>query len=365
MSLSPAVSKPEKALLLVSGGPKSAALSQLLHAQKLPVLGFHVSVFAAGSVRKKLEELEHRLHIPIYEDNAEEEFQERVIDTIVHRSIHSGTLDVRYAFHREILINRALRYANKHKISHIYTAHSVHLDVDPITKSVTLKAPHATHADQSRYFGGLSADLLLKIQAPFGTMTKALVDRFVDQFSLSDMTGFDLEAQPLFDFMTMREWIKDHLPPEYSGKGMVQATEGNTVGEHEGLNRFQIGQSLGRDPNPDRRVQLEKPEEYVVVGFDVPRGNLIIGQEPQLESSQYFLRDWTQSDPRSSLLPRKTTVRLHDRDDELDADLSIFGYQSALLKLHHPARAVLYGTRITVYEKGEWFGSGVIEKVIS
>lgn len=127
--------------------------------------------------------------------------------------------------------------------------------------------------DQSYVLSMVNRDVLNHVLLPMGEYTKDQAREIARKMGL----GTDAKAEsqeicfiPDDDYVALLE--KHH--PELVREGPIVDAEGNTLGTHEGIHRYTIGQRRGL------RVAMGKP--YYVIGLDAERNTVVLGPKDQV-----------------------------------------------------------------------------------
>ena len=106
---------------------------------------------------------------------------------------------------------------------------------------------------------------------PLGDLLKPEVRVLADKYGLPTARKKDSQGICFIGQVKMSDFLRHYLPDK---PGKIVDTEGKTLGSHNGLHLFTMGQRKGHG--------VASPREgiaYVVVGKDVKRNRLILGYE--------------------------------------------------------------------------------------
>ena len=151
--------------------------------------------------------------------------------------------------------------------------------------------------DQSYFLYTLSHEHIAQTLFPVGDIAKPEVRRIAEEQDLithdkKDSTGICFIGERKF-----KDFLQKFLPAQ---PGVIEDTEGNNVGEHEGLMYHTLGQRKGLLIGG---MKEGSGEPWYVVDKDVERNVLIVGQgkdHPRLYSCLLY----TSPSPRDGLLSR-------------------------------------------------------------
>jgi tRNA-specific 2-thiouridylase len=136
-----------------------------------------------------------------------------------------------------------------------------------------------------------------------------------------------------------------------SRPGPVVTPDGQTVGRHNGLHRFTVGQRRG--------INCPSSEPYYVVRL-VPRTNtLVVGRKKDLlhESCTVTQPHWIGPEPD---LPFSAHVRLRYRHQAVPATVTAAGDEALAVTFTSPQNAPTPGQGAVFYVEDEVVGAGII-----
>jgi tRNA-specific 2-thiouridylase len=272
-----------KIVVAMSGGVDSSVAAALLTEQGHEVIGLSMQLYdqsdgqnAFGSCCS-LDDLydarrvANAIGIPHYILNFEREFDEQVVSNFVREYAAGRTpipcarcnSDLKFA----TLAERAAGFGAEA----VATGHYARVERDARSGKAVLKRGADRAKDQAYFLFSLTQEQLARAVFPVGNVSKELVRDYARRYNLPVADKPDSQEicfvpdDDYAAFVTRRE-------PAAATAGTIVDERGQTVGHHEGIHRFTVGQrkGLGLSSSPDgtpRYVLALRPaDNQVVVG---------------------------------------------------------------------------------------------------
>ncbi|CAB1081253.1 hypothetical protein JY97_05660 [Alkalispirochaeta odontotermitis] len=345
----------------ISGGVDSLMSAYLLNEQGLNVVGIHfitgyetdstVSRSRSQGSKKKHDVLKigEQLGIAIEIVDVRHEFQEKIVGYFC-RSYQSGRTP-NPCMHCNPTIKFGAILAHAHKIGarQLATGHYARIKKDQSGNHRLFKG-RDPQKDQSYFLARLTQGQLANACFPLGEMEKSIVKKMAVQKGLYPVTRS--ESQDVC-------FIKDEGYAEFLAQqtgfdpqpGAIETVRGQTIGEHQGLHLFTIGQRRG--------INCPAAEPYYVVRMDAERNRLIVGAKDDLLSAQCRVTDinWIGREP---VAPLEINTRVRYRSKEVPTTVIPQADYTALVKFKKPQPAVTPGQGAVFYRDDEVLGAGWI-----
>lgn len=137
-----------------------------------------------------------------------------------------------------------LQYARQELgINKIATGHYARVNYDPTTGRYQLRRAVDLHKDQSYFLYEVGQEELSACVFPLGDRTKSQVRLIARELGLVTAEKPDSQDLCLIEaYGSMRQFLAKYLSPR---PGDIVDTQGNKLGEHEGIHNFTIGQRRG------------------------------------------------------------------------------------------------------------------------
>lgn len=316
------------------------------------------------------------LGIPFYTFNFEDIFKETVVEYFINEFKALRTPNPCVVCNRKIKTGRLVKYVQALGFDMLATGHYINIvqqsgddyqvlnygDVDkrakiledfPDHQDLYLKMGNDDKKDQSYFLYTMKQEDLVRLVFPLGKMVKDDVRRLASEWNLpvaSSKESFDICFIPGDNY---RDFLLRHMP-EYIVPGDVVDTEGEVIGNHQGLPFYAIGQRRGFTTN--------KIVPYYVVGFNKDKNHLIVGKSAQTERSAFSLHSSTFAS-ENFFGKMDCQIRLRHMGGFIDGTVEKNG-DDVKVKLSTGQRGVSPGQSAVFYHNRVLLGGGVIDEVI-
>ena len=214
--------------------------------------------------------------------------------------------------------------------------------------------------DQTYFLNQVKTEQLDNVLFPLGGLKKSEVRAVADAAGLSvahkkDSTGVCFIGERKF-----KKFLAEYLPA--NAGDIVDAATGATVGRHDGLMYYTLGQRRGLG------IGGVKGEtgRWFVLDKDVKNNRLIVscGDERELYSDALEGSEFNIIGDFDMPETLDCTAKTRYRQPDFPARLTARGGGRFMLEFGEPQRAVTPGQYAVVYVGGRCLGGGVIEKAI-
>ncbi len=370
----------KKILVGMSGGVDSSVTAALLKNQGHDVIGAFIQV--ADSNDNQLRGLKEegggagfgarcctslnqedvkricdQLDIPFYLINAQEEFQEKVVDYFVHEYLQSRIPNPCVPCNINIKLKKLHEKADSLECQWIATGHYAQITYDSTSGIHHLEKAVDSLNDQTYFLHHLTQKVLKRTLMPLGGLTKAMVGRLATEFDLLLTQERDAQKICFIDDPQYIHFIESRIAPSLMSAGMIRTVEGAIIGEHEGLYRFTIGQNAGFE------IRVKEPEHYFVVGFDPKSHALIVGEEKFLYKKEIMASHLNWVRPINQLQSIRCKAKIRPRHEEAFCRVTCFENEIAHIEFDEDQRAIAPGQMIVFYDAQEVLGGATILSV--
>ncbi|MEF8799045.1 MAG: tRNA 2-thiouridine(34) synthase MnmA [Candidatus Bipolaricaulota bacterium] len=293
-----------------------------------------------------------QLGLPHKKIDFSSEFKSEVVDYTIEQYIKGVTPNPCARCNRLVRFDLLREQAEKMGVPLIATGHYVRSvergDWKHLLKGID------ENKDQSYFLYGLEQEELEKAVFPLGDYTKEEIYSIAEE---EDLVTAKVEESQDLCFVPEGNY-RDFLEREASElieSGEIVDTEGNNLGEHEGLPFYTVGQRKG--------LGLQNNKALYVIDLDYPNNRLVVGSEEELYSSGLIAvdRNWiTGSPPAKSNLEVK--IRYRARAVKATVEITDDGFR---VLFDEPQKSVTPGQIAAVYDRDELLGGGIIEEAIN
>ncbi len=212
--------------------------------------------------------------------------------------------------------------------------------------------------DQSYFLYTLSHEQVAQSLFPLGELAKPDVRRLAEKLELvtakkKDSTGICFIGERKF-----RDFLGRYLPAQ---PGAILSTEGEVVGEHQGLMYHTLGQRKGLGIGGTKQGS-EAP--WYVVDKDLTNNQLIVAQgpdHPRLMSMGLTAQQLHWVDRASLQTPLRCTVKTRYRQSDIACTVTPLAKDRIEVHFDHPVAAVTPGQSAVFYRDEVCLGGGIIE----
>jgi tRNA-specific 2-thiouridylase len=354
-----------KIVVGLSGGVDSAVAALLLKRAGHDVVGLFMKNWEDDdddeycSTREDLIDAvsaAERIGIDIEAVNFAAEYRERVFASFLAEYRAGRTPNPDVLCNAEIKFKAFLDHAMRMGAERIATGH--YARVEEREGRVVLLKGLDPGKDQSYFLHRLTQAQLARAMFPVGHLHKSEVRRIAREAGLPNHAKRDSTGICFIGERPFREFLSRYLPRE---PGPIVDAAGRTVGRHEGLMYYTIGQRQGLGIGGRRDAALEP---WYVAGKDLERNTLVVVQGHDHERLLRRRLDaadasWIAGVPPASddaPLAAKTRYRQADSACALEAADAL----SFALEFESDQWAVTPGQSAVVYRGEECLGGGVI-----
>jgi tRNA-specific 2-thiouridylase len=344
----------KKILVAMSGGVDSSVATALLKRAGFQVSGTYMKLndFSVAA-EKRARKVAKIIGIPFYVFNFEKEFKKIVVDYFLEEYKAGRTPNPCVICNKEIKFGLLIKKAMSMGFEFLATGHyaRIHELKTKTSKLITYKLLQGKdeEKDQSYFLCRLSQDKLRRLMFPVGNYTRKEVEQLAKDFKLP-FDNIKKSMEVCFVPGDINNFLKKHLKQK---PGDIVSMKGNTLGRHEGLIFYTIGQRKG--------IKLSG-WPYFVLAKDLKKNRLIVTiNEKDLAKKEIMVKDVSWISVKASKFPLKVKVKIRYRASLIGAVISR-GLKSKVysLKFEVAQRAITPGQSAVFYKGRELLGGGII-----
>ncbi len=346
----------------MSGGVDSAVSALLLKEQGYDVVGVFMKnweeqdengVCTAENDWRDVQDVCELIGIPYYSVNFAKEYRDRVFSLFLSEYQKGRTPNPDVLCNREIKFKAFLDFAMQLGAEKMATGHFVQTDNEGhLLRGVD------TNKDQSYFLYMLHQPQLQKAIFPVGGKTKQEVRSLAEKYNLPVCKKKDSTGVCFIGERDFKAFLQGFLPAQ---PGPMVTPDGETVGKHDGLMYYTLGQrrGLGIGGRGDGR-------SFFVVDKDLKNNRLIVaqGEDHPLLYSRAAMAD--QATFVADALPENTpvhlTARFRYRQPDQGTTVTRIGDQLHFV-FDEPQRAITPGQSAVLYDGPYCLGGGIIDSV--
>lgn len=335
----------------LSGGVDSSVSALLLKEKGYHVIGMFMKNWDEGEecpAEKDYEDvvrIAEQLDIPFYTIDFTKEYWDSVFSTFLSDMEKGLTPNPDVLCNKEIKFKAFLQKAKELGADYLATGHYAR------TVDGKLLKGSDPNKDQSYFLYGVTKSALEQTLFPIGDLPKPQVREIAKKHGLITHNKKDSTGICFIGKRDFRPFVQKYLKKQ---PGLIETIDGKTVGEHEGVIFYTIGQRKG--------LGIGGPgDAYFVAGKDLKRNVLTVVQgedHPALFTKEILATDvhWISSPP---LLPLKCFAKVRYRSKEVPCHIEPIG-EDLKVTFDNPERAVTPGQAIVFYLGDECLGGGLI-----
>ncbi len=357
-------SAPRRIVVAMSGGVDSSVAAALLAAQGLDVIGMSMQLYdqredgpAFGSCCS-LDDLYDaravagRLGIPHYILNFEREFEQTVVKDFVDSYTQGRTPLPCARCNTDLKFTALLDRARGLGADVVATGHYARLSVDAQTGRVSLCRGRDRAKDQSYFLFGLTQEQLRRACFPIGDLDKDVVRAHARELGLRVADKPDSQELCFVPSGGHAEFIGARVAhaPE---AGSIVTRDGRTLGRHEGIHHFTVGQRKG--------LRIASSAPLYVLAVDAPRNEVVVGPRAALERDSLTAShiNWIADAPPSG--PLRVSAQIRHQHTPAPASVTPLADGRAEVRFDTPQSAIAPGQAVVFYREDEVVGGGWID----
>ncbi len=357
-------------VVAMSGGVDSSVTAALLREQGFDVIGVTMQVWprmtpaeeerhggcCGWSAVSDARRVANMLDIPYYVLNMREEFERSVINYFAAEYARGRTPNPCIACNQFIKFDALLRKALALDAWYVATGHYARVVHDDEAGRFRLFRSRDPRKDQTYALYNLTQQQLEHILFPLGEFDKDETRRLAAELGLPVAEKPDSQEICFVKDDDYAEFLRERIPENFV-PGPIVDTQGNVLGEHEGLPNYTYGQRKG--------LGITAPERLYVVDIRPESNTLVVGTADETRAPGLIATDINLIAQEKLLPGTPAQVKIRYNSPPRPAVLDPVNDDRVRVLFDHPPRAIAPGQSAVFYDGDEVLGGGVIDDVLS
>ena len=350
------VNKSLNILVALSGGVDSSLAAALLQEAGHKVSGLHFILPSPEDISQqrisRARAITEHLKIPLNILDLNDIFERELITPFVDAYLNGLTPNPCVRCNPTIKFEQMYRHTVQYQFDFMATGHYVRIKRPGKNNPVSLWRGKDRKKDQSYFLHRLSQRQLSKTIFPLGHMTKTQTR--VRAKELGIPSHGDRESQEIcfIPGMDYRHFIASRKNDAPFEKGPIINLEGDTVGEHQGIHRYTIGQRHG--------LGIASSRPYYVKALE-PKGNrVMVGRKEDLFSSDVSATDFHWIYPFEPDGHKVISAQIRYRHRPASGRLEALSSTRVRFIFDQPQMAITPGQALALYDGDRVLGGGWI-----
>jgi len=362
----------QKIIVGMSGGVDSSVAALLLIEQGYDVEGLFMKNWeedddedycAAAIDLRDATAVCDTLNIKLHTINFSSEYWDRVFQHFLDEYRAGRTPNPDILCNKEIKFRAFLEHAQTLGADKIATGHYARTRVKE--NCTQLLRGLDSNKDQSYFLHALNQHQLTHAMFPIGEFDKSFIRELAKNNDLTthnkkDSTGICFIGERRFS-----TFLEKYLPAK---PGVIQTVDGDTIGRHNGLMYYTLGQRKGLGIGG---LKDSDEEPWYVVEKDLANNILKVAQghnhpamfHNTLQASQI---NWIENtEPETGSTAGQLTAKIRYRQSDQNCELTKIDNDRYQVRFENPQRAITPGQSVVFYQGEVCLGGGVIEAMFN
>ena len=265
----------------ISGGVDSSVSALLLKEQGYEVIGCTMKLFK-DSNNTDTKEVCDNLNIKFIELDYIDKFKNDVINYFIDSYKNGETPNPCVMCNKKLKFGYLYEYAKENDIDYIATGHYAKIEYSDKYNRYVLKKADNVNKDQSYFLYNINKNILDKILFPLANFkSKDEIRELAKEKGLNTASKSDSQDICFIPDGNYKKFLLDNNVLENVGNVIYNE---KVIGKHNGLHNYTIGQRKGLG------IAHENP--LYVIGFNKNNNELIVGEEQDLYTKSFKVKDY-------------------------------------------------------------------------
>jgi tRNA-specific 2-thiouridylase len=301
-----------------------------------------------------------QIGIPYYVVNFEQQFEEHVVKPFVEEYLAGRTPIPCTLCNNYIKFDRFLEMADSVGAHYMATGHYARVRFEPATGRYQLLRAVDHSKDQTYFLFGLTQAQLARTLFPLGELNKPEVRDIARSMDLAVASKGDSQEicfVPNGDYAAfMDAYLKEKGVAVERTSGEIVTTGGHTLGRHDGVHHFTVGQRKG--------LGIATGEPLYVIATDPASQRVTVGGNDDLQCASLVAKEvnWISIAGVADGATVRAEVKIRNKHAAAAATLcGMPDAQRVEVRFDHPQRAITPGQGAVFYDGEVVLGGGWIE----
>jgi tRNA-specific 2-thiouridylase len=353
-----------KVFVAMSGGVDSSVAALMLKQQGYDVIGVTMQIWPQEENNSKAccsldavsdaRRVAWHINIPHYVMNFRDEFKEKVIDYFCREYIQGRTPNPCIACNRYIKFESLLRKAMAMGADYIATGHYARIARDADGRYILLTGLDNTK-DQSYALYQMNQTQLEHTLFPLGCYTKKQIRNIAREAGLPVSEKAESQEICFVPKAGYAKFIESHLGIKNTDEqtaGIFRYSSGESIGTHQGIHRYTIGQRKG--------LGLAMGHPVYVTKIDPESQTVWIGKNEELYQNSLIAENvhYISGEPFKNT--ERVTVKIRYLAPKVNATAYPLNCNKLKINLENAQRAITPGQAVVLYRGEQVVGGGTI-----
>lgn len=335
----------------MSGGVDSSVAACLLKDKGYNVIGVTLELLDNEETKKSIEDAKticEKIGIKHYIYDLKKEFKEEIIQNFITAYQQGKTPNPCVLCNRLFKFGLFYEKALELGADYIATGHYARVENNRLMMSL------ADGKDQSYFLCQIKKEILPKVLFPLNEFqNKEEIRALARKYQLPVSEKKDSQEVCFIPNDDYKTFLKQNGEKETQGK--IILTDGTTLGNHQGLFRYTIGQRKG--------LNISYKEPLYVIQLDTKNNNLIVGTNNELFNQELTATNMNYLVEKDEFFNTKLLAKIRSRGNLEEVDTICEEQNQLKIRFKNKLRAITPGQLIVFYnENKECLGGAYIEK---